>query len=295
MAIPESQLVTWSHQGSITQSSNTYESIKAVLESAGAGYAGKQFSIFLQGSYGNSTNIYSESDVDIVIRLDSSWKRDLARLEDFEKDRYKADHSTADYDYDAFKADAVAVLGEHFGHSVEVGNKAIKINGNGSRRDADVLVAGQYRRYLSYSSLTSQNYVEGIHFYDSSGRQFENYPKQHMANCTSKHQATGKWFKPVIRVFKNMKVRMVSEGMIPAGTAPSYFIEGLLYNVPDMKFGVKYDSSVVQSINWLLEADRTNFVCANKQQPLFDNSDLTWSMSDCDTYLNTLCDLWNNW
>jgi len=32
MPIPESQLETWSHQGSITQSSNTYNTIKSVLE-----------------------------------------------------------------------------------------------------------------------------------------------------------------------------------------------------------------------------------------------------------------------
>ena len=70
MPIPESQLDTWSHQGSITQSSTTYNAIKGALEDSTTPYAGKNFKVFLQGSYGNDTNIYAESDVDIIIRLD---------------------------------------------------------------------------------------------------------------------------------------------------------------------------------------------------------------------------------
>ena len=72
MPIPESQLETWSHQGSITQSSSTYNTIKSVLEGSTTPYAGRNFKVFLQGSYGNDTNIYAESDVDIVIRLDDA-------------------------------------------------------------------------------------------------------------------------------------------------------------------------------------------------------------------------------
>ena len=63
MAIPESQLDTWSHQGSITQSSNTYATITGALEAAGTPYANKAYKVFLQGSYGNDTNIYAPDDV----------------------------------------------------------------------------------------------------------------------------------------------------------------------------------------------------------------------------------------
>ena len=63
MPIPESQLETWSHQGSIAQSSATHNSIRNVLVAGGTPYAGRTFEVFLQGSYGNSTNIYAESDV----------------------------------------------------------------------------------------------------------------------------------------------------------------------------------------------------------------------------------------
>ena len=71
--IPETQLDTWSHQGSITQSSATYATIKRSLEASDAGYANKNFHVFLQGSYGNDTNVYAESDVDVdVCRRDAA-------------------------------------------------------------------------------------------------------------------------------------------------------------------------------------------------------------------------------
>ena len=294
MPIPESQLLTWSHQGSVTQSSKTYASIGSALQSA-AEYSGKNFKIFLQGSYASSTNIYKESDVDVVIRLDSTFYEDLDDLSEVQKQAYGAAFSDETYDYSHFKQDVIEVLRSHYGSAVSVGNKAIKIAGNGNRRDADVVVAVQFRRYISFASLTNQSYIEGICLFDSSGNQIVNYPDQHAENCTIKHQATNNWFKPVVRVLKNMKVRMVDEGMIGAGVAPSYFIEGLLYNAPNDLFGNSYEDSFVDTFNHLLNADRTQFLCANEQYYLLRNSAVTWSSADCDQFLNALSTLWKNW
>ena len=80
MAIPESQLDTWSHQGSVQQSCDTYATVKRALEARDTKYADKSFDVFLQGSYGNDTNIYAESDVDVVIRTDSIYYYDTSAL-----------------------------------------------------------------------------------------------------------------------------------------------------------------------------------------------------------------------
>jgi hypothetical protein len=87
VAIPETQLDTWAKQGSVTQSSNTYNIIKNALRAGSTPYAGKDFKVFLQGSYGNDTNIYAESDVDIVIKLESSFQQDLTWLSEAKKSR----------------------------------------------------------------------------------------------------------------------------------------------------------------------------------------------------------------
>src|SRR3546814_6855490 len=110
MPIPESQLDTWSHQGSIIQSSDTYHSIKNVLEAGTTPYANKNFKVFLQGSYSNDTNIYTESDVDIIIRLDACFQSDLIQLTEEEKAEYKSVFSDATYTHVEFKRDVLSTL-----------------------------------------------------------------------------------------------------------------------------------------------------------------------------------------
>ena len=80
MAIPERQLETWASQGAIATSGSTYQTIRNALLAPGTPYAGKDLDVFLQGSYGNDTNVYAESDVDVVIRLDDTFYTDLSDL-----------------------------------------------------------------------------------------------------------------------------------------------------------------------------------------------------------------------
>jgi len=295
MAIPESQLETWSHQGSITQSSETYGVIKRALEASNTPYYGKNFLVFLQGSYGNDTNIYSESDVDVVIRLDSVFFHDLSEMPQEQQSAFIAAHTDSIYKYDNFKSEVLTTLNTNFGQSVKAGTRAIKISANGNRRNADVLIATEYRRYHKFISLSDQEYDLGICFFTSTGTKIANYPKQHSANCTMKHQATNTWFKPTVRILKNMRGKLVENGAISKDIAPSYFLEGLLYNVPNDKFGISYSDTLVACLNWILKADRTKFVCANEQYYLLRNSDVTWSEINCNKFLDEIKSLWKAW
>jgi hypothetical protein len=297
MPIPESQLDTWSHQGSITQSSNTYNTIKNVLEASTTPYAGKDYKVFLQGSYGNDTNIYAESDVDIVIRLDDCFQSDLSELTEEEKASYKAAHRDATYTHVDFKRDVQSVLTSQYGSAVKAGDKAIAIDSNGSRRKADVIAAIQFRRYFKFRSTSDSSYVEGICFFNAAGERIANYPKQHSANLTTKHQASSKWLKPMARVFKNMRSRMVDDGLIKAGVAPSYYVEGLLYNVPNDKLTSSYQDCVVNTLNWYRkEAAKADLVCANEQYYLLrDGSPTCWTQANCDAFVDAAVKLWNEW
>jgi hypothetical protein len=297
MPIPESQLETWSHQGSITQSSNTYNSIKNVLQASTTPYAGKNFKVFLQGSYGNDTNIYAESDVDIVIRLDDCFFSDLDALSDEEQAAHKQTFGDAAYTHVDFKRDVLSVLIDHYGSAVKAGKKAIAIYASGSRRKADVIVATQFRQYFSFRSTSDSEYVEGICFFNAAGERIANYPKQHSVNLTVKHQASSKWLKPMARVLKNMRSRMVNDGLIKAGVAPSYYIEGLLYNVPNDKLTSSYERCVVNTLNWYRqEARKVDLVCANEQYYLLrDGSHKCWPQANCDAFVEAAVKLWNEW
>jgi hypothetical protein len=296
MSIPESQFDTWSHQGSITQSSNTYAAIKNTLEASGTPYASKKYEVFLQGSYGNDTNIYAESDVDTVIVSHECLHSDLSKLPDNQKTAYYATFPKATYTFADFKRDVLDVLTKQYGQTVKSGDKAIYIPENGSRRNADVIAAVEYRRYYKFNGIYDQNYDEGICFFNSAGTQIANYPKQHSTNCTTKHQATNGWFKPFVRILKNARNKMIDDGMIASDVAPSYYLEGLLYNVPNDQFGKSYTDCFINCINWLWKADRSTFVCANEQYYLLrEDSPVTWRASKCDEFLNAIVKLWKEW
>lgn len=296
MGIPESQLETWSHQGSITQSSSTYNTIKSVLEAAENPYAGKNYKVFLQGSYGNDTNIYAESDVDIVIQLNDCFRHDLNELPDDQKAAFQAAYSNATYTHAEFKKDVLSVLKAKYGFHIKPGEKAIHIAANSSRRPADVIAAVQYRRYYKFLSTSNRIYEEGICFFNASGACIANYPKQHSSHCTAKHRNTWKRFKPMVRVLKNLRERLIAEKMISNGDAPSYYLEGLLYNVANDKFTTSYQDCFVNCINWIQNADRSKFVCANEQYYLlWDDSPVSWQAAKCDAFLHAAVELWNHW
>src|SRR5688500_8038898 len=115
MAIPESQLETWSHQGSVTQSAGTYDAIQKVLNDSTSPYYSRNFSIFLQGSYGNDTNVYRDSDVDVVIRLNQTYYAHTSSLAPDAKASYERAFIRATYAYPEFKADVLAWLQKKFG------------------------------------------------------------------------------------------------------------------------------------------------------------------------------------
>lgn len=297
MAIPEAQLDTWAKQGSVTQSATTYETIKGAIESADAPYANRSISSFLQGSYGNTTNVYgSESDVDIVLRCGSIYYYDLSDLTEPERELYKRSHNGAAYRYSDFKQEVTQWLFDQFGEDADPGKKAIRIKARGNRREADVLPCVQFRRYLKFNGDDDANYVEGVCFFLPDGTRVSNYPKRHKENVTAKHQETDGWFKPMVRIVKNMRNRMRDEGMIEKGIAPSYYLEGLLYNVPSELFGQSYERTFLQCYSYLQKADRQKLVCANRQTWLLRaNSATSWDPDDFQTFFDSLADFWNDW
>ena len=98
------------------------------------------------------------------------------------------------------------------------------------------------------------------------------------------------------RVLKNIRGRLVDEKMIARGVAPSYYLEGLLYNVPNDKFAGCYGDCFANAINWIQEADKSKFVCANEQYLLLhESSPVTWRKENCDEFVEAAIELWNQW
>jgi hypothetical protein len=138
-----------------------------------------------------------------------------------------------------------------FGEAVTGGSKAICVAAGNSRRKADVVVCVDFRRYVSYENLWTENYVPGICFFTTSGSRIVTFPKPHSENASTKDEATSSWCKPMVRIHKDMRNKLVAANALSAGVAPSYYIEGLLYNAPNELFGTKntYGDSFVSIFN----------------------------------------------
>jgi len=295
MGIPETQLETWSHQGAVTTAKATHESIRNALDS----YEwpnGVNFEVYLQGSYKNSTNIRGDSDVDIVVQLNSTFQGNTSTLSEHEKNLYEAAYSNATYSRENFRTDVLKALRAYYGApAISEGNKSLKVASGSGRLPADVVVCLQYRKYQSFRSINDQSYVEGIVFYTRrENRRVINFPKPHYDNGVQKNAtlSTNGWYKPSVRLFKNARSYL---NVIAKDFAPSYFLECLIYNVPDEKFGSNYQGIFCDVVNWLAKVDFDNFVCQNEQLLLFGDTPEQWSIDNAKRLTQELIELWNNW
>jgi len=114
MAILQSQLDTWSHQGAIATSSTAYASLQHALTKTGSPLnALRGLEIFLQGSYANSTNTYGDSDVDVVVLYPDTFLHDPAALTTAQRALHAQTYPNATYTWNNLKNDVLAALRSH--------------------------------------------------------------------------------------------------------------------------------------------------------------------------------------
>lgn len=301
MAISENQLETWSHQGAITTSASTYESIKKCIGN-GSWNDDVYYDIFLQGSYKNSTNIYGNSDVDIVVQFNSIFSYSTNQLSQVEKEKIQKDFIKASYTLKSFKTAIIKRLKKCYGdNNVVVNDKAILVKGNGSNRlDADVLVCNPYRKYTSYTG-TSNNYIEGIVFdTEHTNQRIINYPKVHYSNGVTKNTQTNTYanFKSIVRIIKNIKATMVNKQIINKKLAPSYFLECLIYNARNNHFRKHSYTPICADIisQFALDIrteDFEEYLVQNEQRKLFGIGNQQWNVNDAKKFVGHLLNFWN--
>ena len=222
MPIPESTLSNWSHHQSGTAFKQAHLPIREALD-AYKGLSQFKYEVLLQGSYKNDTKLGGDSDVDVVIRLASKLKPRVVALsgEQLQED---GSHRFALERWQSFRDHAMKAMRARFGNAVKSGRKTLKLPKGKIPADADLVVR------LSY--------MQGIGFYlTDKGRWVVSFPQQHHQRGLKKERATNKGSKRTIRMFKAARNQLVSRRVLTKEDAPSYFIECLLYNVPDERFG----------------------------------------------------------
>lgn len=303
MPIPSSQLETWTsyETAAIDSARDTHRHIRDELERDNSRLQDRDitFDTLLQGSYANDTIIRSSSDVDILVRLQRPFSSDKKKLDQEEIDHfYQPGHYTSrsDYSYDDFRTDVVDELEDVYDRdAVDEGNKAIEVESSKLSLNADVLPCQEYRFYREYTS-TTEDYIEGIVFWTQHGNKIRNYPEQHMENASRKHQRTSDRYKPTVRMFKNARNRMDDDGILTKDTAPSYFVECLLWNVPNSTI----DTADLQDryedvVDHLSDDDFDDCRQQHNLLDLFGHGTTKWTISDANDFADGLIELWENW
>ena len=263
MGIPNSQLETWSHLGAQESAKRTHESIRTSLKSLT--WPGIPKEVYLQGSYKNHTNIYGNSDVDVVVELYAS------RLFDF-------------LEYTHYKQSVMNAIANRGNKSVTSGTKSIKVAN--APLNADVVVCQR----------VSDGSEDCIRFYSQDGRPIVNYPQQHLDNGAIKNALTGQEYKKTIRIFKNMREWLVDHYRIDKDLAPSYFIECLLYNAPNGCFTGGYRNIVDNILRWLKGISYTGWEylkCQNDITLLIGESPEQWPRCKAYDFRAALIKMWD--
>jgi hypothetical protein len=299
MPFSENQLAIWSNQGAVTTSALTYNSVKTCIDGINWN-SDILYDVYLQGSYRNSTNIRGNSDVDVVVEFQSSFysnKNSLPSDQLREHNEYYGE--AAKYTLSDFRMGLVEGLKNYYGQNiVNEGNRAIKITGASGRLSADLVCCAQYKEYRSFSINFPDNYAGGIIFWErNTNREVINFPKLHYDNGVTKNQNTNNNYKPVVRIFKNIVSRLVESGKLNASSAPSYFIECLLFNIVNNNFQQNSYFAIVLSIlnalHDVTDNQLMNFLCQNQMRNLFGKSDQQWNIPNCRQFISRTIGYWN--
>jgi hypothetical protein len=291
MSIPESQLQTWTSLGSVTNSASTHIVLRKAL-AAHEWPSVMNYTDYLQGSYANTTNIRGDSDVDIVVECNSIFYSNLSADE-----KRTLGLNPAPHGFDDFRNEVISALVSYYGKSYvdTSGANSVKVlpSDTTNRLFADVVVRANYVRYDSLRAI-----AEGITFWNSkTNDQIINYPRSHICNGETKNKSAGGHYKSTIRLFKNARRCMIEGDQELKKKFPSYFVECLLYNVPDSYFRLStHQLTFTQIVSYLASAfdrgDEDKFTTQSELHWLFGDDLWQWSKPEAIDFVARLSRLW---
>lgn len=205
-----------------------------------APFANCSLTVYGKGSYPNNTNVRADSDVDIAVQCHDVmyWEESTPGAKATGSSPYQGPWTPA-----KLRAELKAALTAKFPSQVDSsGSTAFRIHSGSARVDADVVPCFDYRYYMSGGS-----YRDGARVIKADGAKINNYPEQQLRNGIEKNKRTSLYYKQAVRIMKRLENAMVGVGV--HREVPSFFIECLVYNVPD---GILLRSSWTDTIKGVI-------------------------------------------
>ncbi|GAA1395140.1 nucleotidyltransferase [Pseudonocardia kongjuensis] len=238
----ESILRSWVKRPSDNEESKrdrTEKEIRAALSASDA-LKNISYKVYAKGSYANNTNVRLDYDVDIAIECNEFYYYDSqgapANIEQklaLVESRIPA--YKGGYTHQQFKADVEAALVAYYGSSaVTRGNMAMRVREKKTTLPADVVPCYEYHYNYNADFAGNPVYHQGTRVYRDSGGHIDNWPVQQKSQGNLKNSLTAKRYKRMVRALKRLENTLVDRGLID--DLPSFFIECLVYNVPNDRF-----------------------------------------------------------
>ncbi len=230
MKYSHEQLDRLSRPASDTETEKLERAINQVKDALLSSSIANCCEVFGKGSYHNNTNVRNNSDVDICVCFNYTYRFTIPRGSTL--DNHGITLSDDEFSFDEFKQKIISLLENKFGRwNVEVKNKCIHIEENTYHSNIDVVPCWVFRNYNDW--YDPYYYEEGTLIESSDGGELVNYPKQHYKNGCEKNKATNKRYKRVVRIVKNLNLKIKEQSWFPNSRITSFLIESLLYNVPN--------------------------------------------------------------
>jgi len=247
--------------------------------------------VYLQGSYKNSTNVTKTSDVDLVVQMKTIWRDNKESLSEDQLAKYEATYRNVSYAFGDFRHAILHAVQAYFGmENVTNANKCIKIKEHGRYCNADVIASFTYRHYGMFERIDKQDFKEGMCFITNDGEFIRDFPKLHYDALIKKSEATNGTFKETVRMFKNIRDDLIDRRVLYPDVAKSYFVENLLYFLPDSCFigtRLKVFEQVILLLMKFSELNMIrNFKCANGVDPLFGENN--WQYAYAQLFFDAL-------
>jgi hypothetical protein len=257
MNFTEDQLSKWSASPSQTETDRMYNAENAVKKAIAECETLKMRSIrvFAQGSYRNRVNVRADSDVDVAVVCTDVIFFEGVTGEEVDSFGY-TDNA---YSFTQFRSDVGKALKDYFASGVVTpGDKAFDVKANSYRVEADVAPFFVHRRFTK-----SGSYTEGVEMRSVSGKSIINWPDQHYANGVEKNRITARSYKGCTRIMKALRYKMLADGYESAKGSPSFLMECLMWNVPDVELGSStWTADLRASLVYLYNATKADADCS---------------------------------
>ena len=264
----------------------------------------KNVDIYIHGSYANKTNIFFPSNLEVCVELKKTKAYVPSKIavidpepkklpEDFVP-QYRMYNNyfvkqALDFPPEVFRKLLFQALSEITGQKCTQNEKCIVVPAFGKLRHVVEITPCFSFDYHEGGTAEADNgaVFKGVLLYDAGVHaDIVTFPKLHAQNGHAKDLSSKGNFKKTVRLFKTLNAIYAREHE----TEPTrgYFVECLLFNVPDRLFVGTDNDVFLKVINYLSNCDMDNFACQNLVWHLFGTAGEFWMPSKARRFIQQM-------